>query len=423
MTAFSITACLMLAAALFFILPTLLRTERRGQASARRDELNLEVLRDQFRELDADLASGTLEASAYDSARQELERRVAEDVLPSAQAVGPNTSMRTPAVVIGLAVSILSASLYLYLGTPSALDPVKLAAAESAGHPVTADQIGSMTVKLAERLKEKPDDAEGWNMLARSYGAIGRFAEAADAYAHLVKLIPDNADVLADYADALGMSLNKSLLGEPEKIALRAVAVDPNNIKALALAGSAAFERRDYPGAIVHWKKILTIVPPDSEASKQVASNVAEAQSLMGGKPAEQAPPAVVASAASTAPASSGSAAASQVAGTVELDPALRSQAADSDTVFIFVRAAEGSRAPLVVLRKQVKDLPTSFVMDDSMSMTTSAKLSSFPIVVVGARVSKSGNAVPAPGDLEGLTEPVKLGKKDLKIRISSRRS
>lgn len=425
MTAFAIVACLMLAAALLFILPTLLRPERAGRVHAQRDELNLEVLRDQFRELDADLAAGTLEASAYDSARQELERRVAEDVLPNPQAAGPSIAKRWPAVAIGLAVPIIAVSLYLFLGTPNALDPTQRAAADNPAHPVTADQIGDMVVKLAERLKSKPDDAQGWQMLARSYSALGRFSEAADAYAHLAKLIPDNADLLADYADALGMSLNRSLLGEPEKIALRALAIDPNSLKALALSGSAAFERHDYAAAIRHWKKILTIVPADSEAARQTASNISEAQALADGKPVAQkamaVPGATQPDPATSTPPPMAASAASQISGTVELDPALRSKAADSDTVFIFALAVEGPRFPLAVLRKQVKDLPANFVLDDSMSMEPSAKISNFQKVVVGARISKSGNATPGPGDLEGLTDSVKPGIKNVKIRINSR--
>ena len=243
----------------------------------------------------------------------------------------------------------------------------------------------------------------------------------------LVKLIPDNAEVLADYADILAMSQGKSLLGEPEKLVERALAIDAKNVKALALSGSAAFERRDYQGAIVQWKKLQAVVPADSDFGRSTASSIAEAQKLAGepALPAPSAPDtpvAPVAPAAAAAAAAAPVAGAAEVSGTVELDPALRSQVADTDTVFIFARAAQGPRFPLAVLRKQVKDLPVSFVLDDSMSMVPTAKLSGFPQVLVGARISKSGSASPAAGDLEGLTEPVPPGAKNLKIRIDSQR-
>lgn len=406
MTAFSILAVLLMAGALLFILPTLLRRETVVNRHALRDEVNLTVLRDELRELDADLAAGTIDAPAYESARHELERRVAEDVQPAVANTASTSNKRWTAVVTGIAVPIVAVSLYLLLGSPAGLDPAQAAAPKDQAHAVTEEQIVNMVAGLAQRLKNNPDDAEGWRMLARSYNALGRFDEAADAYARLVKLVPGNADLLADYADTLAMSLNKSLQGEPEKLIARALEADPKNIKALALSGSAAFERRDYQGAVTRWKKILEIVPPDSDIARSTMSSIGEAQGLADG-PVTRAVP-VAASAG--------------VAGTVELDAALRSKVADTDTVFIFARAAQGPRFPLAVSRKQVKDLPVSFVLDDSMSMVPDAKLSGFPMVVVGARISKSGSATPSAGDFEGLTEPVRPGAQGLKIRINSQR-
>lgn len=419
MTVFSILAVLMAAGALLFVLPTLLRKEAVVTSHALRDEVNLTVLRDQLRELDADLAAGTIDATGHASARQELERRVAEDVQPHAAVIGSTAGKRWTAVVVGLAMPLIAVSLYLLLGSPAGLDPSKVSAPKDQAHEVTEEQIVNMVAGLANRLKDKPDDVEGWSMLARSYNALGRFADAADAYARLVKLLPGNADMLADYADTLAMSLNKSLQGEPEKLIMRALEADPKNIKALALSGSAAFERRDYQAAVTQWKKILLLVPPESDIARSTMSSIGEAQALAGEPAGAQAP---VVAAAPVAAAPVAAAAAAEVGGTVELDPALRAKVADTDSVFIFARAAEGPRFPLAVLRKQVKDLPVSFVLDDSMSMVPNAKLSGFPMVVVGARISKSGSATPTAGDLEGLTEPVKPGAKGLKIQINSQR-
>jgi cytochrome c-type biogenesis protein CcmH len=253
-------------------------------------------------------------------------------------------------------------------------------------------------------------------MLARSYNALGRFPEAVNAYVHLLKLVPDNADLLADFADTLAMTLNKSLLGEPEKLIVRALMIDPNNLKALSLSGSAAFERRDYQAAVKQWQKILFLVPSDSETARSTLNNVGEAQAMMG-VPTVQAIPEAVAS-----PAKTKSSAAVEVSGRVELDAGLRSQVSENDTVFIFARAAEGPRFPLVVLRKQVKDLPLNFVLDNSMSVVPNVNLSTYPMVQLGARISKSGNATPSPGDLEGLSEVVHTGVKNVKIKINTQR-
>ena len=423
MTVFFIAAALLLAVALYFVLPTLLRQAAVVNPHALRAEVNLTVLRDQMRELDADLAAGTINATAHASAREELERRVAEDVQPGVASVDATTTgKRWTAAGVGLSVPLVAISLYLVLGSPAALDPAQTVAAAPQGkpHEITEEQILSMVAALAQRLQNEPGNAEGWTMLARSYNAMGRYGEAADAYARLVKLVPGDAALLADYADTLAMSSNRSLQGDPEKLIAQALTADPKNVKALALSGSAAFERRDFTRAAAQWQKVLLLVPPESEMARSTQNSISQAQAQVGGPAAA---PAAVAPVAPSAPMTAVAApAGAEVAGTVELDAALRSKVADTDTVFIFARAAQGPRFPLAVLRKQVKDLPTSFVLDDSMSMMPDAKLSSFPLVVVGARISKSGSATPSAGDLEGLTEPVRPGAKGLKIRINSQR-
>lgn len=423
MTIFFIAAVLLLAVALLFVLPTLLRQAAVVNPHALRAEVNLTVLRDQMRELDADMAAGTINAAAHASARQELERRVAEDVQPGVVSVDATaTGKRWTAAGVGLSVPLVAISLYLVLGSPAALDPAQTDAPKEQAHQITEEQILGMVAALAQRLEKEPNNTEGWIMLARSYNAIGRFAEAAAAYGRLVKLVPGDAALLADYADTLAMSTNRSLQGEPEKLIAQALAADPKNVKALALSGSAAFERRDFSRAVEQWQKILLLVPPESDIARSIQNSISQAKAPAGGPAAAPAAAAPRASIAPKAGAAAPAAVGAEVAGTVELDAVLRSKVADTDTVFIFARAAQGPRFPVAVLRKQVKDLPTSFVLDDSMSMVADAKLSSFPMVVVGARISKSGSATPNAGDLEGLTEPVRPGAKGLKIRINSQR-
>lgn len=419
MTVFLIGAVLLVALTLAFLLPPLLRRETASNVHVQRDELNLAVLRDQLTELDADLQAGLIDPASYQSARHELERRVAEDVKPQAAALPAATGRRWGAWLVGLAVPVLSIALYLLVGTPAGMDPAQqVAAADNKGHEITPEQIEGMVASLATRLQNEPDNAEGWNMLARSYNALGRYDQASQAYARLVKLVPDDAGLLTDYADTLAMAQNRSLQGEPEKLIDRALAIDPKNLKAIALSGSAAFERKDYATAVSRWQSILALVPADSEVARSISGSISDAQGMMG-KGAAPAPVAQAAVAKSDA--SPAVAVGARVEGTVDIDPALRAQAADTDVVFIFARAAQGPRFPLAVLRKQVKDLPLKFVLDDSMSMMPDAKLSSYPMVVVGARISKTGSATPAPGDFEGVTEPVKPGATGLKIRIDKR--
>jgi cytochrome c-type biogenesis protein CcmH len=433
MSAFLILAVLMTGTALWFILPTLLRKQAVVHPHARRDEVNLMVLRDQLQELDADLAAGTINETDHASARQELERRVAEDVQPGATHSEAPQGKRWTAIALGVAVPVVSVGLYLLLGSPGGLNPAAVEAPKDQAHEVTQEQMVKMVDALAQRLKSKPDDAQGWGMLARSYDTLGRYGDAAAAYAQLVKIVPPNADLLADYADSLAMAQNKSMKGEPEQLVARALEVEPQNLKALSLSGSAAFEKRDYALAIAQWKKVVALAP-DSESARGAKSGIEEAQAFAGVAPDGAAPspaPAAVPAAAAAAGAapvaptatSAAPAASTQVGGSVDLDSALRASAADTDTVFIFARPAQGPRFPLAVLRKQVKDLPVKFTLDDSMSVVPSAKLSAFPMVVVGARISKTGNATAAPGDLEGLSAAVSNSAKDVKITINARRN
>jgi len=407
MTLFALVAAALAAAALLFVLPPLLR-ERKETRGVTRDAANISVYRDQLRELEADLKAGTLSHDRYDEAHSELERRLLEDASAGEQAVSPAARSRYAALVVGLAVPLLAVALYLGVGTPGALNPERLAAEQ--GHALDRQQIEAMVERLAQKLREDSNaDPEGWIVLARSYNSMGRYSDAVEAYKAALKSAPPDARLLADYADALAMAQGRTLQGEPEKLIAQALALDPDNVKALALAGTAAFDRKDYRTAVAHWEKILAVVPADSPMAQSVTDSVAEARSLGGLKPAAR----PVAKVEPAAPAGAGS-----VSGEVRLDPSLASRIAPTDTVFIFARPADGSRMPLAILRKQASELPTKFVLDDSMAMTPQSKLSAFPQVVVSARVSKSGNAVATSGDLEGASKPLKVGAADVVILI-----
>ena len=275
-----------------------------------------------------------------------------------------------------------------------------------------------MVERLAERLKGDPGNVEGWLLLGRSYSAFGRFKESSEAYAKAARLRPDDAQLLADYADALGMALGRKLEGEPEKLIARALEIDPRNLKALALAGTVAFERKDYKVAAAHWERMLPLVEPDSDDARSIRANVDEARSLAGGRAPQKA--AVDAQASAPAPAAPAAAPNARLQGEVRLAPALAEKTSPTDTVFIFARAAQGPQMPLAVLRKQVRDLPVAFALDDSMAMSPAMMLSGFAEVVVGARVSKSGDVAAKPGDLQGQSAPVASNANGVAVVIDS---
>jgi cytochrome c-type biogenesis protein CcmH len=288
-------------------------------------------------------------------------------------------------------------------------------------HATSAEQISAMIDKLAARLKENPTDAVGWGMLARSYSVLGRNDEAVDAYAKAAELNKNDAGLLVDYADALAVKNNRTLAGEPMKLIDRALKLDPRNIKALAMAGTYAYDRKDYRTAVKFWEQVGEFGGADNPFSQQIQPGLVEARQLAGLPAIEQpASSSLAALAQGGVPASTASAPApnGSIRGTVTLAPALAKAAKAEDTVFIFARAAEGSRMPLAILRKQVKDLPISFTLDDSMAMSPTASLSKAGRVTVGARISKSGNAIPEKGDLSGQSALVAVGTKDLAIEI-----
>jgi cytochrome c-type biogenesis protein CcmH len=336
----------------------------------------------------------------------------------------PSVPARSPGLAAALSVLVVgvAAAGYAWLGTPAALDATARAVPDvPAGdsHAVTRAQIEAMVEGLAERMKGRPDDVDGWVMLGRSYAVLGQHDKALPAFRRAAELRADDPVLLADYADALAVANGRSLEGEPARLIERALSLDPRNLKALSMAGTLAFDRRDYAGAVRHWQQMLAVAP-DGEIVRQIQGGIDEARQRMGGTSDPVASPSVTrgATAPETAPPAPAAASAKSVSGRVTLSGKLASQAAPDDTVFVFARPAEGPRMPLAILRKKVRDLPLTFTLDDSMAMSPAARLSSATRVVVGARISKSGDATAQPGDLQGFSAAVAPGATGLVIEI-----
>jgi cytochrome c-type biogenesis protein CcmH len=279
MSTFLILAALLSLLSLSFILPALLGKPRED-APAPRDDVNLAVLRDQLRELELDLASGLIGAGAGDAARQELLRRVAEEVRPQTPAMPAGAGLRGQAAALGLALVLGAGGLYGLLGNPRGLDPDIVAAAPQRS-TLSNQQAAAMVEQLARRMQDEPANAQGWLLLARSYTALQRHADAARAYARLLALVPDDAALLTSYADVLAVAQGKSLKGEPERLLRRALALDPNHVNALILFGSASFERADYAAAIASWERIAPLVEADSDTWRMTSANLADARARL----------------------------------------------------------------------------------------------------------------------------------------------
>jgi len=322
-----------------------------------------------------------------------------------------------PVGLVAIFVPVAGLLLYFKLGNPASLAPappvVEAQNNPSQSHELSADQIEAMTQRLQERLKSQPDNAEGWAVLARSFGVLKRYQDSSDAYARALQLQPDNAQLMVDYADTLAMVNGRSLEGEPENLVRKALQLEPNNLKALAMAGTIAYNRQDYPCAIVHWQRIIDLVPADSPIAGPIMANLVEVRKLAG---RDSPAPGAATAEKNTTPIAAGMA---RVSGMVSIAPALKSQAREADTVYIFARA-DGDRSgpPLAILRKTVKDLPLAFTLDDTMAMSPAFKLSSASKVVIGARISKTGDAMPAAGDMEGYSGLSDVGATGVAVTI-----
>ena len=390
MTLFWTAGAALAAVALLLLLRPLLFS-RAGHALSRRDA-NVSIHRDQLRELEADLAAGKIAQADYERARAELEARLLEDVAVPDEAPA-RRGTRGTAIGLAAAVPILAILVYVAIGSPAALSP------QADPHAsVSAEQIEAMVQRLAAKMRENPEDADGWKLLGRSYSVLGRFTEAADAYAKAAVRAPRDAQLLADFADALAMARGQSLEGEPEKLVHLALEIDPANMKALALAGTIEFNRRQFAAAAGYWKRMLPHVEAGSEDARVIQSNIDEALQAAGGPvPAEKA-----------------------LQGTVSLSAKVKDKAAPDDTVFIYARAAEGPQMPLAVQRFKVRDLPAKFSLNDAMAMAPGMSISAHPRVIVTARISRSGQAAPQPGDLQGASKPVANDATGVSVVIDS---
>ncbi len=378
----------------------------------------IDELKQQIAQLDELMSSGVLSTAAAHDARERLQAELlAVIVPPSGAATAANASAEQPRpsskLLLGIAVFILvfAAGGYAWLGNLAGLSADStVAGTDSAGsspHATDPAQIEAMIDRLNQRLKTTPDDADGWAILGRSYSALGRQSEALQAYKKVIELRPKDAQGYADIADAIATDNGNRLDGEPEKLIAKALTLDPDNVKALALSGTIAFDRGDAATATDQWEHALRGVEPGSGMATQLQGALKEARQLAGLPPQP---------AASAAVAGNGK----TIQGRVTLSDKIKALASPEDTVFVFARSAQGGgKAPLAVLRKKVKDLPFDFTLDDSLAMNPAMSLSTSREVQVGARISKSGNPMPQPGDLQGLTATVSVGAKDIKLEIN----
>lgn len=423
----SIAAALLLLALAVLVLA--LRRSHAHASSSSSGVSNLALLKSQLAQIDRDLAEGTLDAAQHRSARAELERRVLDEESVGAGAAWHAGSPRATLLVLLLALPALVLGLYAWTGNPAALSPH----ARNEPQAPDAQQVEQMVERLAQRMEQRPpgnvDDTEGWVMLGRSYAMLQRYADASRAFARALQLMPEHPQILVDQADMLAMQQGGQLQGEPLRLIELALRHDPHNPKALALAGTAAYNRKDYAAALAYWTRArATASDADGEFARALDRSIAEARAALGvaadGAVGRAAGGGTAGGAVDGAPATAASAqaaaapAAGALRGRVSLDPSLAAKVQPGDTLYVLARAVDGPRMPLAILKRSVSELPLQFTLDDSMAMSPQLKLSAYDPVVLSARISRSGEAMPQSGDLEGHSAPLRGGSSGIELRI-----
>lgn len=344
----------------------------------------------------------------------------AETTLPAnvpvaATAAGlPRQSWRMLVLVFVVVAALAWAGVYFLRGIPltgkgAEVRPAPAASAPAAGQakPVKAltdEQLDRMVAQVSEQTQREPKNHTAWAMLAHTYEMQGKFPEAVRAYAKLIELVPRDAQLLADYADALAVANGRSFKGEPQALIDRALAADPKNAKALALAATAQMDEKAWDKAQGYWERVQKATQ-DPALLELAQVGLTQVQALSGKAVAPQ-------KTASGVPGAT-------LAGTVTVAEALKGQLPKQGTLYVFARPAQGSRMPVALLKKQVADLPLSFVLDDAAAMVPGVGLSGQKDVVVVARISVTGNVTPAPGDLQGVSAPIPVGQKGIKLEIN----
>jgi len=274
----AICAVLLVVALLFVVLPLWRKTS--NQNDVLRDTANLEILRDQSAELEADLRNGLLTQDAYEQGKRELQARLLEEVKTTEQPVKlPHNPAKVLAMVLAVLLPLFSVLLYLKIGNTNAL-------MFTGGSGIVSPEAALN--ELEKKVVRQPEDPNNLVMLARSYAELGRFSDAVRAYKKLVELVPDEAQVWAEYADASAMANNRSLQGEPTRFLSKALELDGNNTMALELSGSAAMERGDYAEVITQWTKLVDLLPPGNPELQIIRGGIQQARKMLaiqkGGK-------------------------------------------------------------------------------------------------------------------------------------------
>ena len=373
-------------------------------------QANAAVYKDQLRDLEKEYVLGNLTSEELQIAREELARRLLEDVgdsatnQPAHRTKAQAQVWRAPWVWIMsfvFLVPVASMLMYAVVGQPLALNPAALQAGVEQGSDISPEKMTEMATALMRRLQDEPNQVDGWIMLARVQRAREHFDESDEAFRKALALSKDD-NLAIEHAEVLAQKNQGNFAGQPWAIIQRVLTADPQHLNALLLAGSASYTELNYRSALRFWERAREVVEPDSPDAPELDRAIAQTREKMGLPAAPPSSPAMAA----------------RITGRVSVIKELAEKVAPTDTVFVFATPVSGSRMPLAIVRTTADKLPFDFVLDDSTSMNPAAKLSSMTEVTVKVRISKSGQAMAQPGDLGVSLTPVKLGSSGLNLMV-----
>jgi cytochrome c-type biogenesis protein CcmH len=400
MTLFLALAALMLAAALLFVLAPLLRPQGRGGAAAEAKRL--------LHALNAARADGILSEEEYAAKRAQLgERLVGAIDHPAGRPRAPFPA----AIAVALLLPAAAILLYRLIGAPAAIDAA-MAPVDAQAPADHGQNMDKAITKLAEKLKQNPDDAEGWALLGRAYEATQRFDEARDALKHARDLAPNDPELMVAYAEVLAVSSpTRRIEGESRNLIDAALKAAPDSERGLWLLGISEYQAKRFDQAIAAWKHLLTVLPKDSNIAPAVRHEIELAEADRDGRPPPPEPADNEEPPAASTP--EPGAAGPHLTVKVALDAKLKDKVAAGDVLFVYAKAASGPPMPVAIQRLHASDLPATVTLNDGMGMMPTLKLSQFPQVIVGARISRSGNAIAQSGDLQTVTKPLDVNTAD----------
>ena len=418
--------------------------KNRNSISYARQAQNIHFAKERIQELDEQLQNASISATDYEALKLEIENTLADDIDIAKQNSDDETALHTPKsnkLVIALLSVILPVSalgFYYFVGTPESFSLLKQGASQQnisqaqQGKAPLDPEVTQMLIAIEERLKEKPDDAKGWELLSSTYLKVGRYDDAKRSLINLMRIRGESAELLTSIADVTARAARGSFIGEPQELLSRALAINPEFPQALWMIGLASAQSQDRTTAIKYWNQLVPLLNDSPQQQEELRQLIQQAEiGLAKQQPSngESAPTVAAAPIGNqianeqteTNKTNAENDASKGISVSVSIAPSMLEKAKPTDLVFVIAKATQGPPAPLAVKRLTVADLPTTINLKDTDAMLEQFKLSLFENVSISARVARSGNPVAQNGDLQSnIIETKNNTDKLIELEISS---